>query len=80
MRKIFRSGQVSRELIAAAIADLASGNQLDRKYRDHPLTGEWRGFRDLHIKPDLLLIYRIEKEELALLLIDIGSHASLFGR
>jgi mRNA interferase YafQ len=67
-------------LIETAIADLASGNQLDRKYHDHPLTGEWRGFRDLHIKPDLLLIYRIEKEELVLLLIDIGSHASLFGR
>jgi mRNA interferase YafQ len=35
-------------------------------YRDHPLRGDWRGFRDLHIEPDWLLIYRVENDELQL--------------
>ena len=44
---------------------------------DHSLTGEWRGYRDCHIKPDLVLIYR--KTEEALVLARIGSHSELFG-
>ena len=33
---------------------------LPEKYKDHPLTGDWRGYRDCHIKNDLVLIYKIE--------------------
>lgn len=44
---------------------------------DHPLAGEWKGYRDCHIKPDLVLIYR--KTEEALVLARIGSHSELFG-
>lgn len=43
---------------------------------DHPLTGNWLGFRDCHIKPDLLLIYRIDNNQLQL--ARIGSHSDLF--
>jgi len=50
---------------------------LEEKYRDHPLTGNWRGYRDCHIQPDWLLIYRIADVELQL--IRTGSHAELFG-
>jgi mRNA interferase YafQ len=46
------------------------------EYRDHPLKGERKGFRDLHIEPDWLPIYRIEGEELQL--ARTGSHADLF--
>lgn len=44
---------------------------------DHPLSGDWKGYRDCHIKPDLVLIYR--KTEEALELARIGSHSELFG-
>jgi mRNA interferase YafQ len=43
---------------------------------DHPLKGDWQGFRDLHIEPDWLLLYRIEGDELQL--ARTGSHADLF--
>ncbi|HER34505.1 MAG TPA: type II toxin-antitoxin system YafQ family toxin [Halothiobacillaceae bacterium] len=45
-------------------------------YRDHPLNGNWKGFRDVHIEPDWLLLYRVEEDELQL--ARTGSHADLF--
>jgi len=39
---------------------------LQARYNDHPLKGDWKGFRDLHIEPDWLLLYRIEGGELQL--------------
>lgn len=50
---------------------------LAEKYRDHALSGEWQGFRDCHIKPDLVLIYTVEEELLRL--VRLGSHSELFG-
>ena len=51
---------------------------LPPKYRDHPLHGNWEGSRDCHIRPDLVLVYTLEGEDL-LILERIGSHAELFG-
>jgi mRNA interferase YafQ len=58
------------------IYNLANGNKLADKYKDHQLQGNLKEFRECHIKPDLLLIYYIEDEILKL--IDIGSHSQLF--
>ena len=58
------------------ISTLQKEQSLDVKYVDHPLSGNWNGFRDCHIKPDLVLIYRINKNTLQL--ARIGSHADLF--
>ena len=79
MRKLLRSGYALREAVETVIETLASGKTLDRKYHDHALTGEFKGYRECHIRPDLLLIYKIEKNVLILILADIGSHANLFG-
>lgn len=49
---------------------------LDIKYRDHQLSGNWNGRRECHIKPDVLLIYMINEEDL--ILERIGSHSELF--
>jgi len=57
---------------------LASGSNLPLIYRDHKLSGELTTLRECHIKGDLLLIYKIEKENLILILVDIGSHSQLF--
>ena len=60
------------------VADLLnSGKALPATLNDHPLKGKWKGFRDLHIKPDLVLIYR--KTKTAIELVRLGSHSELFG-
>ena len=56
---------------------LASGEKLDEKYCDHALQGALKDFRDCHIRPDLILIYRIYKDELILNAVRIGSHSDL---
>lgn len=50
---------------------------LPAQYRDHALTSNWQGFCDCHIKNDLVLIYKIEAEQL--ILVRLGSHSELFG-
>jgi mRNA interferase YafQ len=46
------------------------------RYKDHPLGGEWKHFRDCHIEPDWLLIYKIDGEDLYL--VRTGTHSDLF--
>ncbi len=58
------------------ISKLQRNETLDPKNVDHSLAGNWSGFRDCHIKPDLVLIYRIFGEQLQL--ARIGSHSDLF--
>ncbi|XAG75384.1 type II toxin-antitoxin system YafQ family toxin [bacterium 19MO04SH03] len=58
------------------ISKLQRGEKLDPKNVDHLLTGGWVGFRDCHVKPDLVLIYRIFDGQLQL--ARIGSHSDLF--
>ena len=58
------------------ISTLQHGKTLDAKYVDHGLAGDWLGYRDCHVKPDLVLIYKIDPK--ALKLARIGSHSELF--
>lgn len=60
------------------INTLAEQKKLEDKYRDHSLTGEYREFRECHIEPDWLLIYRINNNELELFLFRTGTHSDLF--
>ncbi len=57
---------------------LVSDQPLAPRYRDHDLTGDWIGYRECHLKPDLLLIYRTVGDNL-LILARLGSHSELFG-
>lgn len=57
---------------------LASGQELDEKYRDHGLIGNYNGFRECHVEPDWLLIYRISQDTLELFLFRTGTHSDLF--
>jgi mRNA interferase YafQ len=63
--------------LEAVIVTLVVPELLDERYRDHALIGNWKGFRECHIQPDWLLIYRIENNELQL--ARTGSHTELFG-
>lgn len=57
---------------------LANGEVLDDKFKDHNLTGEYKGCRECHIEPDWLLIYEIIDDVLVLVLSRLGSHSDLF--
>lgn len=63
-------------LLAGLFQDLAADTPLTEARRDHPLAGAWSGYRECHVKPDLLLIYR--KPPGVLQLVRLGSHAELF--
>lgn len=56
---------------------LLNGIPLPEKYRDHALTGNWKGFRDCHVKSDLVLIYRIVDDTVELHYLD--THSEIFG-
>ncbi|MFA7336209.1 MAG: type II toxin-antitoxin system YafQ family toxin [Candidatus Obscuribacterales bacterium] len=58
------------------VEQLANDQPLEVRYRDHPLTGEWKDHRDCHIKPDLVLIYQKHDDEI-LRLVRVGSHSEL---
>ncbi len=61
-----------------AVNILANGNTLDPKYRDHSLSGKYKGTRECHIEPDWLLNYEIIDNILVLMLYRIGKHTDLF--
>ena len=60
------------------IVALVTDQLLAAKYRDHELNGDWKGYRECHVKPDLLLIYRKVDTDI-LRLARLGSHSALFG-
>jgi mRNA interferase YafQ len=55
---------------------LLAETPMPEKFHDHPLTGEWVDHRDLHLKPDLVLIYQKQGDD-TLVLVRIGSHSEL---
>jgi mRNA interferase YafQ len=64
--------------LPAILAVLAADKMLDPRYKDHALSGSWAGYRECHIRPDLLLIYR-KAGDTVLQLARLGSHSELFG-
>jgi len=65
-------------LIKAVVFELARGEPLEVKHKDHPLSGVFSGFRECHITPDWLLVYLIEDDIMTLTLTRTGSHSDLF--
>lgn len=64
--------------LKSVIGMLADGSVLPAQYRDHELTGNFKGYRECHISPDWLLIYRIFEDKLILTLERTGTHSDLF--
>ena len=67
-----------KEKLEIIVDKLANNEILEPKHKDHALKGKYIGFRECHIKPNLLLIYRKQEDRLILYLLDIGSHSELF--
>ncbi len=91
MRTIERTGQFKRDykreakgkhrttldvdLIPVLVA-LANNQPLEPRHRDHTLTGEWKDYRDCHVRPDPVLIYQLPDAD-TLRLVRLGSHSEL---
>ena len=65
------------ELLSAVVERLATDHALPFRNRDHELSGNWNGYRECHLKPDLLLLYR-KPAAGTLRLVRLGSHSELF--
>lgn len=65
------------DLLKPVVFALAKDVPLEPHHRDHELTCNWKGYRDCHLKPDLVLIYRKSGDNL-LSLVRLGSHSNLF--
>jgi len=65
------------EKLLSVVGKLTKGQRLDSSYNDHMLKGKYKGKRDCHLEPDLILLYALEDEELVL--YRTGSHSHLFG-
>lgn len=76
--KLMSKRGANLDLLDYVVNKLASGEALEDKYCDHALTGNYIGFRECHVKPDWLLIYRINNNELFLFLSRTGTHSDLF--
>lgn len=75
LRRIERRGY-QRALIEDVVDLLRRGEALPKARRDHPLQGTWKGWRECHVQPDWLLIYKVTDTEV--LLGRTGTHADLF--
>ena len=71
-----RHGATLEASFLAVLQSLVTDEPLAERYRDHSLSGDWAGFRDCHIKPDLILIYE-KLDGLTLRLVRLGSHSEL---
>lgn len=62
----------------SVIETIANGQPLDAKYKDHNLFGVYSSYRECHIEPDWLLIYKADNKTLTLVLYRVGNHSDLF--
>jgi mRNA interferase YafQ len=76
LKRVDRRGY-DRHRLDAVVDALRKGEMLPPARRDHPLKGQWKGWRECHVQPDWLLIYKLTSTEV--LLARTGTHADLFG-
>ena len=79
IRKIEKPGDKDVEKLKTLVRQLIDQQPLERRYHDLALAGNLRGYRDCHIEPDWLLIYRIDSGAREITFVRTGSHADLFG-
>ena len=78
-KRFSRHKDFDKNLLEEVVRAIACDEALLPKFRDHELKGEYAGYRECHIKSDILLVYQKQNDVLVLDLVDIGSHSSLFG-
>lgn len=76
--KVVKKRGCNLNLLQDVVDMLSNGETLPEKYKDHSLSGNLREYRECHIQPDWLLIYKIDDDKLILVLTATGSHSDLF--
>lgn len=76
--KLIKKRKYNIKLLESIVDKLANEESLPKKYKDHELTGNYKGFRECHIEPDWLLVYRVNDKELFLFLSRTGTHSDIF--
>lgn len=81
LRKLYKQHKDINKLIEV-VETLANGEELSKKYKNHKLINDktFKECYECHIQPDWLLVYKIQNNELVLLLFAIGSHSDLFNK
>ncbi|MDD4698934.1 MAG: type II toxin-antitoxin system YafQ family toxin [Oscillospiraceae bacterium] len=77
LKTIIRRGY-NIKFINDVVDILQKGDVLPENFKDHNLIGNWKGYRECHITPDWLLIYKIDNDSLILTLTRTGTHSDLF--
>ncbi len=80
LKKVSQYRNFDVDALEIVIDLLRTNKRLDPRYYDHELKGEYAGIRECHVKNDLLLLYQKRESILILLLVDIGTHATVFGK
>lgn len=76
--KLARKRGLDLNHLKVIIDTLCSQEQLNPRYRDHELHGNYEGYRECHIAPDWLLVYAVNNQKLVLVLARTGTHSDLF--
>jgi mRNA interferase YafQ len=76
--KYFQNNKDLLSIIEKVLDILVSGRRLPEKFRNHQLKGEFKGCFECHLKSDILLIYKKDRDEMLILLLRIGTHSDLF--
>lgn len=76
--KLAKKRGLDIKLLEQVIDMLLEEKTLDKKHKDHALTGNYIGFRECHIQPDWLLIYAVDHDQLVLTASRTGTHSDLF--
>ena len=79
-KKLRKSGADVIHEIDIVVDILRKGETLATKYKDHQLTGDMKDYRECHVRPDILLVYYKEENDLILVLVNVGGHSKLFGK
>ncbi|MCD4817575.1 MAG: type II toxin-antitoxin system YafQ family toxin [Candidatus Cloacimonetes bacterium] len=67
-----------KKILREVVTKLVNNEKLESKYKDHKLRGNLKSFKECHLRPDLLLIYKKDSKILELALIQIGKHSCIF--
>jgi len=78
LKRFSQHRDFNQEILEEVVEMLARGERLEARYRDHQLSGEFREYRECHIKSNILLVYQKQEDILVLLLVDLGTHDELF--
>lgn len=76
--KLAKRQRQKLKILNNVIKKLVNEEELPARFKDHKLSGKLKEYRELHLKPDWLLVYRIDKKKKELKLARLGSHSELY--